>query len=74
MGTLGRTIATLGLVLLIAGILMMLLATNDVAIPIAPKIARLPGERPVLLVATALSLLAVRGLESRAPPALSVSA
>ena len=55
-------------------ILMMLLATNDVAIPIAPKIARLPGERPVLLVATTLSLLAVRGLESRAPPALSVSA
>src|SRR5438876_9648567 len=55
-------------------ILMMLLATNDVAIPIAPKIARLPGERPVLLVATALSLLRVRRLESRAPPAFSITA
>jgi len=55
-------------------ILNKLLIANDVVIPIVPEIARLDGERAVQLAATALSLLAVRGLESRAPPALSASA
>ena len=55
-------------------ILTKLLVANDVVIPIAPEATRLDGERPVLLTATALSLLAVRGLESRAPPALLFSA
>jgi hypothetical protein len=55
-------------------ILNKLLIANDVVIPIAPKATALEGERPVLLGVTALSLLAVRGLESRAPPALSLPA
>ena len=55
-------------------ILNKLLIANDVVIPIVPEIARLDGERPVQLAATTLSLLVVRGLESRAPPALSASA
>jgi hypothetical protein len=55
-------------------ILNKLLIANDVVIPIVPEITRLDGERPVQLVATALSLLVVRGLESRAPPSLSASA
>ena len=55
-------------------ILNKLLILNDVVIPIAPKVVALHRERPMLLVATALSLLVVRGLESRAPPALSLSA
>ena len=55
-------------------ILNKLLIANDVVIPIAPKATALEGERPVLLSATALSLLAVRGLESRAPPSASLSA
>ncbi len=55
-------------------ILNKLLIANDVVIPIAPKAVALHRERPMLLVATALSLRVVRGFESRAPPALSVSA
>jgi hypothetical protein len=51
-------------------ILYKLVLANDVVIPIAPEATALEGERPVLLSATALSLLVVRGLESRAPPAL----
>ena len=55
-------------------ILNKLLIVNDVVIPIVPKVVALHRERPMLLVATALSLLVVRGLESRAPPARSLSA
>jgi hypothetical protein len=55
-------------------ILTMLLVANDVVIPIAPQAAPLETERPVLLSATALSLLVVRGLESRAPPASALAA
>ena len=55
-------------------ILAKLLVANDVVIPIAPVAVRLEGERPILLVATGLSLLVVRGLESRAPPFASLSA
>ena len=54
-------------------ILNKLLIANDVVIPIVPEITRLDGERPVQLAATALSLLVVRGLESRAPPAAPLS-
>ena len=54
-------------------ILNKLLIAYDVIIPIVPAITRLDRERPVQLVATALSLHIVRGLESRAPPAASVS-
>ena len=54
-------------------ILNKLLVANDVVIPIVPEIARLHGERPVQLVATALSLYVVRGVESRAPPSAPVS-
>jgi hypothetical protein len=51
-------------------ILNKLLLANDVVVPIAPAASRLDGETPVLLTPTAISLLAVRGLESRAPPSL----
>lgn len=49
-------------------ILQKLIVANDVVTPIAPEATPLEGERPVLLAATAISLLVVRGLESRAPP------
>ena len=55
-------------------ILQMLIAANDVVIPIAEEAKPLEGERPILLAATDVSLLVVRGLESRAPPTSSVSA
>ena len=55
-------------------ILQRLIVVNDVVIPIVEVAQPLEGERPVLLEATALSLLAVRGLESRAPPAFLHSA
>src|ERR1051326_512030 len=51
-------------------IFQKLLVANDVVIPIAPEAAPLEGERPDLLAVTTVSLLAMRGLESRAPPAL----
>src|SRR5438477_12484144 len=49
-------------------LLTRLIAANDVVLPILPQVTPLERERPPVLVATALSLLAVRGLESRAPP------
>jgi hypothetical protein len=55
-------------------ILTKLLLANDVVIPILPAATAFRGERPVLLTATEISLLAVRGLESRAPPAPRFSA
>jgi len=51
-------------------LLNKLLLANDVVIPIAPEAVGLAGEQPILLSATSLSLLAVRGLESRGPPPL----
>src|SRR5438105_15184951 len=55
-------------------LLTRLIVVNDVVLPILPQVTPLEGERPPVLVATALSLLAVRGLESRAPPLPPVSA
>src|SRR5262245_51092592 len=49
-------------------ILNKLLVANDVAIPIAPEATPLEREHAVAVVATAVSLLIVPGLESRAPP------
>ena len=46
-----------------------LILANDLVMPYVPQVVALEGERPVLLAATGLSLLTVRGLESRAPPA-----
>src|SRR4051812_3885264 len=54
-------------------LLNKLIVANDLVIPIVPHVTRLDGERPVLLTPTALSLLALRGLSSRAPPARSIS-
>jgi hypothetical protein len=50
-------------------ILNKLILANDLVMPYVPEAVPLDGERPVLLTVTALSLLTVRGLESRAPPA-----
>ena len=50
-------------------ILSKLVLANDLVVPFVPQVAALQRERPLLLSATAVSLLVVRGLESRAPPA-----
>jgi hypothetical protein len=55
-------------------ILNKLILANDVAVPLVVHVAPLQRERPALLTVTTRSLLAVRGLESRAPPAVSFSA
>src|SRR6266851_3548825 len=47
-------------------LLTRLIVANDVVPPLLPQVTPLKGERPALPAATALSLLAVRGLESRA--------
>jgi hypothetical protein len=46
-----------------------LILANDGVVPHVPHVAPLQRERPALLAATTFSLLCVRGLESRAPPA-----
>ena len=50
-------------------ILSKLVLANDLVVPYVPQVSALQRERPLLLGATAVSLLVVRGLESRAPPA-----
>ena len=55
-------------------LLTKLLLVNDVVLPVVPEAVGLQREQPTLLVVVAHSLLAVRGLESRAPPASSLAA
>ena len=52
-------------------VLTKLLLVNDLILPIVPGAGTLNREHPQLLVVVAQSLLAVRGLESRAPPSFS---